>query len=112
LRRFLHLLVIFALFLTYQKSVVHSTKHLHAYAQCNLCQITKENQHSTHSTHFVLVDENILQNQYINHRLTYKEPIDLTQKPLIRRSIFEGCIAFVVHPIPLGYFSTAPPYFS
>ncbi|KIM07561.1 MAG: hypothetical protein KU28_06415 [Sulfurovum sp. PC08-66] len=112
-RRALHFFVILALFVTYQWSKIHAIVHLkYDSYHCNLCKASQNTHQASSPIHFVLVDENILQNQHIQQRVVYQKPHRAVQKPAYRRLDFDGLNRFEVVPIPLGYDSTAPPRFS
>ncbi len=112
-RRALHFVLILALFVTYQLSKTHAIAHIkHDSLHCNLCKATQNTHQASASIHFVLVDENILQNQYIKQRAVYKKPHLAIQTPTRKGWDFDGLKHFEVASIPLGYDSTAPPRIS
>ncbi|KIM07407.1 MAG: hypothetical protein KU38_10560 [Sulfurovum sp. FS08-3] len=113
MRRALHFVLILALFVTYQWSNIHAIAHLkHDSYHCDLCKATQNTHQASSPIHFVLVDENILQNQYIQQRVVYPKPHLAIPKPIRKGWDFDGLNHFEVASIPLGYDSTAPPRFS
>lgn len=105
--------VLIALFLfTYQLSTIHSNQHLlNKHKDCNLCVGSQQFDENLHKTTFPIIIESIsLEIGNLEQRVVFKKRLDLTQKPLVKRTDFTGMQHFSVMPIPLGYLSTAPPH--
>lgn len=105
--------VLIALFLfAYQSSTIHSNQHLLSkHKDCNLCVGSQQFDANLHETTFpIIIESNSLELGNLEQRIVLKKPLNLTQKPLVKRTDFTGMQHFSVMPIPLGYLSTAPPY--
>ncbi|MCF6244617.1 MAG: hypothetical protein L3J43_06235 [Sulfurovum sp.] len=103
----LSLLFLFA----YQINTVHSNQHFIEELECHLCDVSKQLEANTHETNVpVFVELNTLQTHRTAQRLSFKRPLDLTQQPQMLPVDFSELHTFLVPPIPLGYFSHAPPH--
>jgi hypothetical protein len=104
--------VLIALFLlAYQSSTVHSSKHLlQKVTECHECLSSEQFEHTVHKTVFPsIVESHSTESENITQRVTLKQSIDFTQRPLVKQVDFTGLQNFSISPIPLGYLSTAPP---
>jgi len=105
--------VLIALFLfAYQASTIHSTHHLvKEHIDCHLCVGGQQFDTTLHETTLpAIVEANSLETGKMEQRVVLKKRLDLTQKPLVKRTDFTGMQHVTVMPIPLGYFPNAPPY--
>ena len=105
--------ILIALFLfAYQSSTIHSSQHLlNKHKDCHLCVGSQQFDTNLHETTFPIIIESIsLEIGNLEQRVVLKKYLDLTQKPLVKRTDFTGMQHVTVMPIPLGYFSNAPPY--
>ena len=105
--------VLIALFLfAYQASTIHSTHHLvKEHMDCHLCAGSQQFDTNLHETTFpVIIEPNSLETGKLEQRVVLKKRLDFIQKPLVKLVDFTGMHHYMVALIPLGYFSTAPPY--
>ena len=102
----LSLLFLFA----YQVNTVHSSQHFLEEQGCTLCEASPQLDDNTHNSSVpVHVELTSLEVTKVEQVVTCKKPI-AKQLPLVKRADFTGLQTFVVAPIPLGYFSHAPPH--
>lgn len=99
------------LLLAYQSSTIHSAQHLvKTHEDCHLCVTGQKFEENLHEMNFpVILESFTLAPTNIEQRVVVKEPLDLLQKPLAKRTDLTGMRHYAVMPSPLGYFSTAPP---
>lgn len=105
--------VLIALFLfAYQASTIHSSHHLaKEHINCHLCAGSQQFDTNLHGTTFpIIIEANSLEIGNLEQRVVLKKRLDLTQKPLVKRTDFTGMQHVAVMPIPLGYFPNAPPH--
>ena len=106
-----HILLSVLFLFAYVSNTVHSTQHLVKELDCHLCVASKQLDTNTHEISPVIFTElTILATVNTQQRISLKKSLTLTAKPLIKRVDFLGMRTFTVTPIPLGYFSNAPPY--
>ena len=105
--------VLIALFLfAYQSSTIHSNQHLlNKHKDCHLCVSSQQFNANLHETTFpTIIESNSLEFGNIEQKVVLKRRLDFLQKPLVKRTDFTGMQYFSVMPIPLGYYTTAPPF--
>ncbi|MCF6244615.1 MAG: hypothetical protein L3J43_06225 [Sulfurovum sp.] len=106
-----HLLLALLFLFSYQINIVHSNQHFIEELECHLCDVSKQLEANTHETTVpVFVELNTLEIHRTAQCLSFKRPLDLTQQLQMLPVDFSGLHTFVVSPIPLGYFSHAPPH--
>ena len=102
----LSLLFLFA----YQVNTVHSSQHFLEELGCTLCEASPQLDANTHKSnvpvHVELTSLEVAESEQV---VAVKKPI-VRQLPLVKWVDFSGLKTFVVTPIPLGYFSHAPPH--
>ena len=104
--------VLLTLFLlAYQLNTTHSIKHLvKSNDDCHLCVSGQQFDANLHKTSFPIVLESYnIESAKLEQRTVVKKRLDFTQKPLRKKTDLTGMQYFAIAPIPLGYFSTAPP---
>jgi len=108
---FFRFVLLALLLLAYQSSTIHSAQHLvKTHEDCHLCVTGEKFDENLHETNFPIILESFtIAPANVEQRVVIKEPLDLSQKPLVKRTDFTGMQHFSVMSIPLGYFSTAPP---
>ena len=95
----------------YQINAVHSHQHLIEELECHLCESTKQLNANIHKPAApVFVELTTLQSVQIQERFSVSQPLDFTQQVEVLGVDFSGLQTFVVKPMPLGYFSHAPPH--
>ena len=103
----LSLLFLFA----YQINTVHSNEHFFEELECHVCDVSKQLDANAHEANVpVFAELKTLQISRIERRLSFKKPLEFTRQPEVLGVDFLGLHTFVVKPIPLGYFSHAPPH--
>jgi len=106
-----HLLLSLLFLFAYQINTVHSNQHFIEELECHVCDVSKQLEANTHETSVpVFAELNTLQTSRTEKRLSFKRPLELTGQPEVLGVDFSGLHSFVVKPIPLGYFSHAPPH--
>ena len=108
---FFRFVLLALLLLAYQSSTIHSAQHLvKVHEDCHLCVTGEKFDENLHETNFPIILESFtIAPANVEQRVVIKEPLDLLQKPLVKRTDFTGMQHFSVMSIPLGYFATAPP---
>jgi len=108
-------IVLIALFLfSYQSTIIHLKQHqVSSVDECLIChaaQYSKE-QHQQSTLVYFAQNSAIKQEQITTQQLT-REAYTLIQTPIYRLSDFDGYKERTTQFLPIGYFATAPPYFS
>ncbi|WP_296824447.1 hypothetical protein [Sulfurovum sp.] len=106
--------VLLALFLfAYQTTTIHSKHHfIEGLSECQVCKAAKTLGATHHETSFILFDESIaIEVGEVEEKRIVNASYDLTQIPDRKAINFEGMSVFDVDRLPLGYHTTAPPYF-
>jgi hypothetical protein len=108
---FLRFAMIALFLLAYQSSTIHSTQHLlKTDKECSLCVNSKVLDGNLHETTVpVFIEATWLAVYTVEQSVVLKKRLDFVQKPLVRQTDFSGMQHFSVTPIPLGFFSHAPP---
>jgi len=106
-----NVLLILSILWVYQLNTLHFTHIFEEDDHCNIC-ITQKSTSLSHNPISFLVDTYSLYNIIKEDRVVTKTAYKITQTITSNRVDFEGLRYFTIAPIPLGYFSHAPPHFS
>lgn len=108
-------LLFIALFaFSYQNSTIHSKHHhINEISKCDICHATAHSGQRNHQQALQYFTKHIgIETQQLQNKEIKRESYTWSTLPLQRLSDFDGLEITTVSSIPLGYFSTAPPYFS
>jgi len=104
-----------ALFLfNYQITTIHSKHHhLGNITECYVCLAAKQTGERHHQPTLLHFSESVaIELSYVERHSITRKAYSWSKLPHYRLSDFDGLIQVNVLSKPLGYFSTAPPYFS
>ncbi|HIQ28813.1 MAG TPA: hypothetical protein EYH42_10015 [Sulfurovum sp.] len=110
-----HIVLALLFLFAYQVNTVHSSQHFLEELGCTLCEASPQLDAKTHESsvpvHVDLTSLELtsLEVTKVEQVVNRKKPI-AKQLPLVRRADFTSLQTFVVSPIPLGYYSHAPPH--
>jgi len=105
-----HIVLALLFLFAYQVNTVHSSQHFFEELGCTLCEASPQLDAKTHESSVpVHVELTSLEVTKVEQVVNRKKPI-AKQLPLVRRADFTSLQTFVVSPIPLGYYSHAPPH--
>lgn len=103
-----HFLLIVFVLLAYQSNTLHFEHLLEKNDTCHTC-IAGEKSDSVLYEISYIADAHIAENSSVEQKISRPKARKITQKPLQKITDFSGLRYFTVAPIPLGYFSHAPP---
>lgn len=108
--RLFHLLLIAFVLLAYQSNTLHFEHLFEKNDTCHTCIADEKSDNVLHEISYI-ADTHIAENSSIEQKIIRPGARKITQKPLQKATDFTGLRYFSVVPIPLGYFSNAPPSF-
>lgn len=106
--RLFHLLLIAFVLLAYQSNTLHFEHLLEKNDACHICIADEKTDSILHEISHI-ADMHIAEHSSIKQKISRESAHKITQKPLRKTADLTGLRYFSVAPIPLGYFSNAPP---
>ena len=106
--RLFHFLLIAFVLLAYQSNTLHFEHLLEKNDACHVCISDEKTDSVLHEISYIS-DTYVAENSSVQQKIDRPSARKITQKPIRRTADITGLQYFSVAPIPLGYFSHAPP---
>jgi exonuclease I len=111
LKQSVNLLLIALFVLAFQSTTIHFQHHvIDEMSECNLCHTSKQLDLYKHNSSTIVVNDNLaVKTRNREEKIVVKSKFDYTDTQQLKRVDIVKYRLYTVKPIPLGYFSTAPP---